>query len=389
MIEFFFDCSNPWTYLAFHNIQPLAAEFGAQITWRPILVGGIFNTINPSVYEGRAHPVPAKARYIRQGPAGLGARGGAEDQDAAQRLPGEQCQGDADVPGARGGGQRFPSRPPCSRPIGARIRTFRRTRCCAELRARVGLDADAVLAAQAGDEIKAQLRANTDEVMARGGFGSPTIFVGGNDMYFGNDRLPLVRAAMERRDGGHQGRSAASPWRFGRPWSYAFPHSFASFIWDFSLMDLPTSARRRLWRSRSSSTGAPRQVAVDVRTTLLDLLREHLGLPGTKKGCDHGPVRGVHGAGRRAADQFVPVAGDHARGRERSPPSRGSAAGEPASAAGGVPRPRRVPVRLLHARARSARRRDAGGGRRGEASQATETWPPRPSRSPTRKSVNG
>ena len=26
MIEFFFDCSSPWTYLAFHNIQPLAAE---------------------------------------------------------------------------------------------------------------------------------------------------------------------------------------------------------------------------------------------------------------------------------------------------------------------------------------------------------------------------
>jgi xanthine dehydrogenase YagT iron-sulfur-binding subunit len=34
--------------------------------------------------------------------------------------------------------------------------------------------------------------------------------------------------------------------------------------------------------------GEARQVAVDVRTTLLDLLREHLGLPGTKKGCDHG-----------------------------------------------------------------------------------------------------
>ncbi len=34
--------------------------------------------------------------------------------------------------------------------------------------------------------------------------------------------------------------------------------------------------------------GTSRQVAVDVRTTLLDLLREHLGLPGTKKGCDHG-----------------------------------------------------------------------------------------------------
>ena len=41
MIEFFFDCSSPWTYLAFHNIQPLAKEFGAEISWRPILVGGI------------------------------------------------------------------------------------------------------------------------------------------------------------------------------------------------------------------------------------------------------------------------------------------------------------------------------------------------------------
>jgi xanthine dehydrogenase YagT iron-sulfur-binding subunit len=34
--------------------------------------------------------------------------------------------------------------------------------------------------------------------------------------------------------------------------------------------------------------GEVRRVEVDVRTTLLDLLREHLGLTGTKKGCDHG-----------------------------------------------------------------------------------------------------
>ena len=53
MIEFFFDCSSPWTYLAFHNIQPLAREFGEAISWRPILVGGIFNTINPEVYARR------------------------------------------------------------------------------------------------------------------------------------------------------------------------------------------------------------------------------------------------------------------------------------------------------------------------------------------------
>ena len=64
MIEFFFDCSSPWTYLAFHNIQPLAKECGEEISWRPILVGGIFNTINPSVYASREKPVPLKQRYM-------------------------------------------------------------------------------------------------------------------------------------------------------------------------------------------------------------------------------------------------------------------------------------------------------------------------------------
>jgi xanthine dehydrogenase YagT iron-sulfur-binding subunit len=34
--------------------------------------------------------------------------------------------------------------------------------------------------------------------------------------------------------------------------------------------------------------GGQQQVSVDTRTTLLDLLREHLDLTGTKKGCDHG-----------------------------------------------------------------------------------------------------
>jgi 2-hydroxychromene-2-carboxylate isomerase len=34
MIEFFFGCLSPWTYLAFHNIQPLAREFGAEISSR-------------------------------------------------------------------------------------------------------------------------------------------------------------------------------------------------------------------------------------------------------------------------------------------------------------------------------------------------------------------
>jgi len=46
--------------------------------------------------------------------------------------------------------------------------------------------------------IKDQLKANTDELMARGGFGSPTIFVDKTEMYFGNDRMPLIREALLR-----------------------------------------------------------------------------------------------------------------------------------------------------------------------------------------------
>ena len=66
MIEFFFDCSSPWTYLAFHNIQPMAEELGEAIAWRPILVGGVFNAVNPSVYAARDNPVQPKGAYMRK-----------------------------------------------------------------------------------------------------------------------------------------------------------------------------------------------------------------------------------------------------------------------------------------------------------------------------------
>jgi len=44
MIEFFSDCSSPWTYIAFHNIQPLAKEFGTEIRGGRAWSGGHLNT---------------------------------------------------------------------------------------------------------------------------------------------------------------------------------------------------------------------------------------------------------------------------------------------------------------------------------------------------------
>jgi 2-hydroxychromene-2-carboxylate isomerase len=62
-----------------------------------------------------------------------------------------------------------------------------------------GVDRQKFFAGISEQAIKDQLKANTDEVMARGGFGSPTIFVDKTDMYFGNDRMPLIREALQRR----------------------------------------------------------------------------------------------------------------------------------------------------------------------------------------------
>ena len=63
---------------------------------------------------------------------------------------------------------------------------------------KAGLDPEMVAGRIRDDDIKGRLRANTDELIARGGFGSPTMFVNGDDMYFGNDRLPLLEDALKR-----------------------------------------------------------------------------------------------------------------------------------------------------------------------------------------------
>ena len=128
MIEFFFDCSSPWTYLAFHNIQPLAKEFGVEISWRPILVGGIFNTINPSVYASRETAGAAEGALHEEGSRRLGALGRACDQDAADGVSGEQRQGDARLHLARQGDGAVRARGVRDL-LGRATRTSRRTRC--------------------------------------------------------------------------------------------------------------------------------------------------------------------------------------------------------------------------------------------------------------------
>jgi 2-hydroxychromene-2-carboxylate isomerase len=202
MIEAFFDCSSPWTYLAFENLKGLQVELGVEIAWRPILVGGIFNTVNPSVYEQRATPVPAKARYM-----GKDLRDWARFQGLKIKFPPTVFPVNS-VKAMRG----CIALAPQGKLVDFATAAFEaywsddldisRDEVLGEVCRRAGVDATGVFEAIGRQEVKDQLRLNTEEVIARGGFGSPTIFVGGTDMYFGNDRMPLIRDAVLRARAG-------------------------------------------------------------------------------------------------------------------------------------------------------------------------------------------
>jgi 2-hydroxychromene-2-carboxylate isomerase len=197
-IEFFFDISSPWTYLAFHNVIPLAKEYGTPISWRPILVGGIFNTINPSVYASREKPVVQKARYMVKDLGDWARSSGLRIKMPPTVFPVNSVKamraccwlgGDAMIPFARAAFEAY----------WGDDKDISQDRVLAEVCARAGVD-PAKMAEGIGEQrVKDELRANTEEVIARGGFGSPTMFLDKTDMYFGNDRLPLIREALARR----------------------------------------------------------------------------------------------------------------------------------------------------------------------------------------------
>jgi len=201
MIEFFFDCSSPWTYLAFNNIQPLAAELGAHIRWRPFLVGGVFNSVNPSVYFAREHPVPAKQAYQLKDMQDWARQAGVSIRFPPSVFPVNSVKAMRGCILLEPQGKLVPFAQAAFGAYWGENRDISDDAVLAELCARAGVDGAAFFAGIARQEIKDQLKANTDELIRRGGFGSPTMFVNGEDMYFGNDRLPLVRAALLRKPG--------------------------------------------------------------------------------------------------------------------------------------------------------------------------------------------
>ncbi|WP_284125512.1 2-hydroxychromene-2-carboxylate isomerase [Parerythrobacter aestuarii] len=191
-VDFFFDLSSPWTRLAFHNFQRMP-EFSLTSTrWRPFLVGGVFNAVNPRVYEAREGD---QTRML----LGFGwLKEWARLADLPMNFPSEHhpvksvhamrccCVLEDDQPSLL----RF-----AEAAFHAYFADQRNLDDPAELAAiadAIGMDGAKLLERASSQPVKDLLRANTQEAIDHGAFGSPTIFVGRESMYFGNDQLPLV-----------------------------------------------------------------------------------------------------------------------------------------------------------------------------------------------------
>jgi 2-hydroxychromene-2-carboxylate isomerase len=200
-IEFFFDCSSPWTYLAFENIQPLAAEFDAQIVWRPILVGGIFNAVNPGVeYTKRlTTDPPRKMTYYLKDLRDWARAAGLEINFPPPGHPVSSVRAMRACLVLQEQGKLIPWARAVFRTYFAAGLDISTDAVLSNLCGAVSVDPSWLLARIAEQSVKDALRANVDEAIARGAFGSPTMYLDGDDMYFGVDRLPMLRKALERR----------------------------------------------------------------------------------------------------------------------------------------------------------------------------------------------
>lgn len=191
-VDFYFDFGSPAAYIAYTQLPRIAAEAGAKLVWKPMLLGGVFQaTGNRSPVE-----VPAKGPYVM-----------ADLQRCARRL-GVTFEHNPYFPintlllmrGAAGMQMHEPARfadyvDAVYRAIWVEGRNMNDPATVGAALQGAGLDAQKILALTQQQDVKDRLRAVTDEAVARGVFGAPTMFVG-SQMFWGQDRLDFVKEAL-------------------------------------------------------------------------------------------------------------------------------------------------------------------------------------------------
>jgi 2-hydroxychromene-2-carboxylate isomerase len=192
-VEFFFDVGSPAAYLAWTQMPRLAAETGAEVVYRPFLLGGVFQaTANKSPME-----VPAKGRYMVGDLQRFALRYGIP----FQHNPHFPINTLTLMRGALGLQMREPAKlqaygDAVYRAIWVDQRNMNDPQAVGAVLQAAGFDPQQLLALAAEPEVKERLKAVTQEAVARGAFGAPTFFVG-EAMFWGQDRLDFVKEALQ------------------------------------------------------------------------------------------------------------------------------------------------------------------------------------------------
>lgn len=192
-LEFYFDFYSPYGYLASSRIDELAARHGREVIWRPFLVGATFAITG-------ARPlvdIPLLGDYSLR------------DMQRSARLQGVPFQLPEGFPKAALAPSRAfywltDEQPEQAKRLAKLVynATFGEGRegadpqLVAELGASIGIDANELLEAIQRPDVKTRLKNETETAIARGIFGSPTIFVD-DEPFWGNDRLEQVDRWLE------------------------------------------------------------------------------------------------------------------------------------------------------------------------------------------------
>jgi 2-hydroxychromene-2-carboxylate isomerase len=191
-VEFFFDVGSPASYLAWTQLPRMCAEKGAELVYRPVLLGGIFQA------TGNASPaaVPVKGRYTSID-LGRFARGYGVPLVMNPHFPINTLQLMRAVTGVQ---MRQPERfesllAALFNAMWVEALNLNEPQLVGRVLIQAGFSIEEIMALTSEPDVKAQLKSTTDDALQRGVFGAPTMFVG-DEMFFGQDRLGFVEQAL-------------------------------------------------------------------------------------------------------------------------------------------------------------------------------------------------
>lgn len=192
-LEFYFDFSSPYGYLASERVDAIAAEFGREVLWRPILLGVIFKITGQSPLVSQNLRGPYHARDMERS---------ARKHGIAFALPNPFPF--SSIYACRIFYWLESNDPAKARDYAHAVyrAAFTRNQPVAEAEDAIavaverGHDRDAVIAGMQDPAIKERLREETQNAVHKGVFGSPFIFVDG-EPFWGNDRLSEVREWLQ------------------------------------------------------------------------------------------------------------------------------------------------------------------------------------------------